>query len=296
MESDRFDRRDVLQKLGAFAVLAPFTKLLGCGGTSSSAGTADSGATTITDDAGATTVTAGDAGAAADGATVAAEGGTWATGGTAAMTGKASYPNPFASGAPTTCAATGALTEGPCYDSAAVAIQDISYGQNGLPTRIYFQVLDSSCKPISGATVSVWHVAPTGKYSGDDSANENVGFCTGNDTDYTSHLYFRGIQTTDATGVVYFDTCFPGWYSSRTVHVHFTITVGSKSFTSQYVFEDSLDDEIIASQPIYKDRGGRDTTNTTDSVVSATTYQNFLFQTERMSDGALLAWQSITLS
>jgi protocatechuate 3,4-dioxygenase beta subunit len=212
------------------------------------------------------------------------------------MTGKASYPNPFAGGATTTCAATGTLTEGPCYDAASETRQDISYGQPGLPTRMYFQVLDASCKPLAGAVVDVWHVAPTGKYSGDDTTNENVGFCTGNDSEYSSHLYFRGKQTTDANGVVFFDTCFPGWYASRTVHVHFTITVGSKSLTSQYVFDDALDDAIVATQPIYDARGKRDTTNVTDSVVSASTYQQFMFQTERMADGAMLAWKAIVLS
>jgi protocatechuate 3,4-dioxygenase beta subunit len=175
-------------------------------------------------------------------------------------------------------------------------IQDISYGQDGLPLRMYFQVLDASCAPIAGATVDVWHVAPTGRYSGDDTANENIAFCTAGDATYASHLYFRGKQTTDANGVVFFDTCFPGWYPGRTVHVHFTITANAKSFTSQYVFADALDDEIIGMEPIYGARGMRDTTNATDSVVSASDYAQFLFQTEKMPDGALLAWKAIVLS
>jgi protocatechuate 3,4-dioxygenase beta subunit len=224
------------------------------------------------------------------------DGGAWASGGTAAMTGKASYPNPFAGASTSGCAATGALTGGPCWDSMSAVIQDISYGQEGLPTRMYFQVLDASCTPIAGATVDVWHVAPTGKYSGDDTAVENVPFCTGGDPTYANSLYFRGKQTTDANGVAFFDTCFPGWYPGRTIHVHFTITSGMASFTSQYVFDDALDDEIISTQPIYSERGMRDTTNATDSVVSAADYQQFLFQTQKMPDGSLLAWKAITLS
>jgi protocatechuate 3,4-dioxygenase beta subunit len=219
----------------------------------------------------------------------------WATGGTAAMSGKAAYPNPFSGGGVTGCTATAALTGGPCYDSASEVIQDISYGQDGLPMRMYFRVLDSSCHPISGAVVDVWHVAPAGKYSGNDTGHENVPFCTANDSEYASHLYFRGRQTTDANGVVYFDTCFPGWYPGRTIHVHFIVTSGATMFTSQFVFDDLLDDEIIATQPIYNARGMRDTTNLTDSVVSVSTYQEFLFQTEKMPDGALLAWKAIVL-
>jgi protocatechuate 3,4-dioxygenase beta subunit len=246
-------------------------------------------------DAGANSDAVANADAAAD-VSVSSDGGGWATGGTASMTGKSSYPNPFAGGSTSGCVATGTLTQGPCYDSASVKIQDISYGQDGLPMRMYFQVLDSACNPIAGATVDVWHVAPTGKYSGNDSVNEVVAYCTGNDTNYTSHLYFRGRQVTDSTGVVFFDTCFPGWYAGRTIHVHFIITAGSKSLTSQYLFDDALDDEIIATQPIYGTRGKRDTTNSTDAFVSASQYPKFLFQTQRMSDGTMLAWKAIVLS
>ena len=52
-----------------------------------------------------------------------------------------------------------------------------------------------------------------------------------------------------ASGVVYFDTCFPGWYSSRTIHVHMTISVGGSAYvTTQFGFDDTLDDSIVASQ------------------------------------------------
>jgi protocatechuate 3,4-dioxygenase beta subunit len=285
MTTKTIDRRELLRTLGLTLAAVPFTRLLGCaevtaGGTTSSLGSATDGGST------------GDAASATDAATTADAGG-WATGGTASMTGKASYPNPFTT--PSSCSATGALTEGPCYDSASEAIEDISYGQNGLPMRMLLRVLDASCNPVAGATVEVWHVAPTGKYSGDDTAHENVSFCTGDDATYTSALFFRGKQTTDATGVVAFDTCFPGWYSGRTIHVHFTVTSAGTSFTSQFVFEDALDDAIVATQPVYDARGSRDTTNATDTVVSATDYAQYVFSTQRMSDGAMLAWRDIVL-
>jgi protocatechuate 3,4-dioxygenase beta subunit len=237
-----------------------------------------------------------DAASSADAPIPDANAATWATGGTAAMTGKASYPNPFASGAATACVATCTATQGPCYDSASTTLQDISYGQDGLPVRYYFQLLDEECAPIAGATVDIWHVAPTGKYSGDDAANEQIAFCTDNDTTYTSALFFRGKQVTDANGLCFFDSCFPGWYSSRTIHVHFIITVnGVSSLTSQFFFDDTLDDEIVAGQPIYKDRGARDTTNATDSVISAAEAPAYSFETEQMPDGAMLAWKTIVV-
>jgi protocatechuate 3,4-dioxygenase beta subunit len=219
--------------------------------------------------------------------------GSWATGGTASMTAKTSYPNPFTS-LSSTCTASCELTQGPCYSSQSEEIQDISYGYDGLPMRMYLRILDDACKPVENALVDVWHVGPTGKYSGNDSANEQIAFCTGNDSDFTSHVYFRGKQKTDKNGVVYFDTCFPGWYASRTVHIHMTISVDDKAYvTTQLGFDDTLDDAIIATQPIYKDRGKRDTLNSTDTVLPADGVSEYLFETERMTDGAMLAFKTL---
>ena len=253
--------------------------------------------TTVDGDAGAGDAAAAEADAAVcDAGALGDAGVAWATGGTASMTAKATYPNPFACGAQSVCTVTCELTEGPCYDADSVVIQDISYGYDGLPMRLYFQVLDETCAPVANATIDVWHVSPVGKYSGDDTVNEDVSFCTGNDTAFTSALYFRGKQTTDANGVLYFDSCYPGWYSGRTVHIHLTISVAGVAYvTTQLCFDDSLDDSIIAAQPTYDTRGGRDTTNTTDTVFSASDYPDYLFSTAQMSDGAMLAWKTILL-
>lgn len=222
--------------------------------------------------------------------------GSWATGGTASMTAKASYPNPFANSNAAKCALTGELTDGPCWDSASEELQDISYGYSGLPMRMQLRVLDESCKPIANAIVDVWHVSPVGKYSGNDSAHEEIAFCTENDADFTSHLYFRGKQTSDANGVVTFDTCYPGWYSGRAVHVHLTISVKGKAYlTTQLCFDDGLNTEIISSQPLYDTRGLPDTPNAADGVFPAKEFKDYLFDTKMMSDGAMLAYKTILL-
>jgi protocatechuate 3,4-dioxygenase beta subunit len=224
---------------------------------------------------------------------------TWASGGTSAMRAKASYPDPFASAASSAsslCKVTCELTEGPCYSSQAEAREDISYGQAGLPMRLCFRVLDESCAPVAGALVDVWHVSPAGKYSGNDAEHEDVGFCTGEDPAYSAKLYFRGKQTTDAAGKVAFDTCFPGWYHGRTVHVHLTISVKNERFvTTQVCFDDALVDDIVASHPDYGGRGTRDSRNTTDGVFDPKTYGDYLVTTARMSDGAMLASKTLQL-
>jgi protocatechuate 3,4-dioxygenase beta subunit len=277
----------VLRGLGTALVAAPLAPLLGCeaGSGADDAGTLDDAGTDAaaggpdTADAGADTATSG-----------------WATGGTAAMRDKASYPNPFAGVVTTACALTCSATVGPCYSAQAEEIQDISYGHVGLPTRLYFQVLNEACEPLVGAVVDVWHVSAAGKYSGNDPVNEQVAYCTGNDPDYTSHVYFRGKQTTDANGVVFFDTCYPGWYSGRTVHIHFTVRVAGTAYvTSQLVFDDTLNDDILGSQTLYNSRGTRNTTNQNDGVIGTSAVAAYTFQTQRMTDGALLAWKTIVV-
>jgi protocatechuate 3,4-dioxygenase beta subunit len=278
-------RRIVLRGVGSTLAVAPLLPLMGCSssGAASGDGSAADGATADwAAEAGAETATQ------ADGAV------RWATGGTAAMTDKASYPDPFAGVTVAACALTCSATQGPCYSAQAEEIQDISYGSGGLPTRLYLQVLDDACKPVSGAVVDVWHVSAAGKYSGNDPVNENVAFCTANDADFTSHLYFRGKQTTDTNGVVFFDTCYPGWYAGRTVHIHFAVRIGTQTYViSQLFFDDALNDDILNGQVLYNSRGARGTTNQNDGVVGASAVADYSFQTQRMTDGALLAWKTV---
>ncbi|MFP2956620.1 hypothetical protein ACLEPN_02000 [Myxococcus sp. 1LA] len=131
-----------------------------------------------------------------------------------------------------------------------------------------------------------------------DSGTGATAWATGasGDAGARAARWFRGVQTTDAEGRVSFDTCFPGWYSSRTIHIHFTVRVnGSEYVTSQLFFDDTLNDEIVNTQPLYDARGPRDTTNQNDTVISGDAVADYLFQTERMADGAMLAWKTLVI-
>ncbi|WP_224247466.1 dioxygenase family protein [Hyalangium gracile] len=262
-------RRRILRNLGMALAVVPIGKLIAC--SSDSPGEPGDGT---------------DGGTNPDGGT---SSGAWATGGTAAMAGN--YPDPFASGIGSVCALTCAATLGPCYANTLVR-KDISEGHDGLPVRLALLVVDTACKPIQGAAVDIWHTAPHGLYSGEDAST----FCTSGDEGATSARWFRGVQTTDANGRVDFDTCFPGWYSSRTIHIHFTVRVnGSEYVTSQLFFDDALNDDIIGTQPLYNTRGQRDTTNSNDTVISASAVGDYTLQTQRMADGALLAWKTLVI-
>ncbi len=281
-------RRDALRRIGLSLAIVPAAKLLSaCGGegggivgdTAADTGGGGAGDVTASLDSADVDDTQADAVAAA----------TWATGGTAAMSG--GYPDPFTAGLGSSCALACAMTLGPCY-AQTVDRQDVSEGHPGLPTRLAFKVVDEGCEPVPGATVDIWHTSPGGLYSGGD-AND---FCTGGDATERAHRWFRGVRTTDADGRADFDTCFPGWYPGRTIHVHFTVRHEGQSYvTSQLFFPDALCDEIIATQPLYDARGPRDTTNQNDSVIAASAVDDYTFAWARQPDGALLAWKTVVV-
>ena len=77
----------------------------------------------------------------------------------------------------------------------------------------------STCKPVKGAAVDIWHASAAGRYSG-EAANDTVG----------PHV-LRGIQRTDARGLALFETVYPGWYTGRAVHIHVKVHVGGTSST-----------------------------------------------------------------
>jgi protocatechuate 3,4-dioxygenase beta subunit len=213
----------------------------------------------------------------------------WARGGTTNLA--ASYPDPFTTPS-TSCVLIPTATEGPCTEAADQVRKDISEGYPGLPTRLALKVVDASCAPIAGATVKIWHTQITGSYSG---VTPNPGMCVKEPADTARH-YFRGVQTTDAGGRVDFDTCFPGWYRGRTIHIHFTVGLAGRSYTSQLVFEQTLVDEIFKIHPDYKPYGLPDTTNASDNVVGNASLASYLATATRMSDGALLASKQLVVS
>jgi protocatechuate 3,4-dioxygenase beta subunit len=74
-------------------------------------------------------------------------------------------------------------------------------------------------------------------------------------------------------GAVQFQTIFPGWYSGRAVHIHFTIRTKAADgedyqFTSQFFFDDTLTDQVHSLEP-YASQGQRDTRNSNDNIFSS---------------------------
>ena len=157
------------------------------------------------------------------------------------------------------------------------------------------KVLDGACAPLVGATVKIWHTNLAGSYSGE---TPNPSMCLA-DQAYASADFFRGAQPTDANGVVGFDTCFPGWYRGRAVHVHFQVKQGSTSYrVSQLFFPEEVTAAIFSSHAEYASFGQPDTTFTTDNImagIAAAARDRHLLTVARMPDGAMLASKVVTV-
>ncbi|MCB9744542.1 MAG: protocatechuate 3,4-dioxygenase [Alphaproteobacteria bacterium] len=208
----------------------------------------------------------------------------WATGGTAGMA--ATYAVSFSDD----CAQTCELTLGPCY-AETLTREDISEGEDGLPTRLVFRVVDTDCNPVEGAVVDVWHCAPSGLYSGDDAAD----MCTEGDAEATSSRWFRGQQSTDADGRVDFNTCMPGWYPSRAVHIHFQVLLNGAAYVvSQLGFDEDLLEDVFDVHPVYSPYGQPDTPNSQDNILGRDLDRS-LFEWKRASDGVLVVWKTLVI-
>ena len=154
-----------------------------------------------------------------------------------------------------TCVLAPELTEGPYYLPNEKVRRNITEGQPGAPLSLRLTVVDaSSCKPIKGAAVDIWHASAGGKYSG-ESANDTVGL-----------TFLRGIQRTDAKGLALFTTIYPGWYQGRTVHIHVKVHVGGAVVhTGQLFFRDAFTDAVYRRAP-YNGRSARGVRNADDSI------------------------------
>ncbi len=160
-------------------------------------------------------------------------------------------------------------TEGPYFVDEKLERSDIRRDLSdgsvkpGIPLRLVFEVSGingSSCQPLSGAMVDVWHCDALGVYS--DVADPRFGT--------VGKKFLRGYQLTNVKGVAQFVTVYPGWYPGRTVHIHFKIRTNSASgrsseFTSQLYFDDAVTDQVYTQSP-YAAKGQRNIRNNQDGI------------------------------
>jgi protocatechuate 3,4-dioxygenase beta subunit len=182
-------------------------------------------------------------------ATVAAGG--WKVASSESATKAGAGPAGVVSGA-VTCVLAPEQTEGPYYVEDAKVRRNITEGRPGVALLLRLTVADvSTCKPIKGAAVDIWHCDAGGEYSDGQAAGGT---------------FLRGIQRSDAKGVATFQTVYPGWYRGRTAHIHVKVHVGGNVVhTGQLYFSDTLTDAVYRRTP-YSSRTNRETRNANDMV------------------------------
>jgi protocatechuate 3,4-dioxygenase beta subunit len=167
------------------------------------------------------------------------------------------------------CVARPAQTEGPYFVDEMLKRTDIRSDpatgavKEGTPLALTLAVSAlraGSCAPLAGAHVDIWHCDAAGVYSG----VEDPGFNT------VGQSFLRGYQLTDEAGEARFLTVYPGWYSGRTVHIHFKIRTDPAAdrghdFTSQLYFDDDLTTRVLSKMP-YAAKTGRRDRNADDGI------------------------------
>lgn len=156
-----------------------------------------------------------------------------------------------------TCTVTPSETAGPypldLSSNSTVYRTAINETQTGLPLNLTFTFVNTSnnCAPIANARIDVWHCNKDGYYSGYSNQPGYLGTQS-----YAGATWCRGIQLTDANGVVNFTTIFPGWYTPRVTHIHIQVYLSSTLVaTTQLAFADSLDSSVYTTNSLYTPHG-----------------------------------------
>lgn len=101
----------------------------------------------------------------------------------------------------------------------------------GVELKITLTIVSSStCGPLAGVSVYIWHCDRAGDYS------MYTGSAVGEN-------YLRGVQVTDSSGQVTFTTIFPGCYAGRWPHFHIEIN----ETVTQLALPKAISDEVYAT-------------------------------------------------
>jgi protocatechuate 3,4-dioxygenase beta subunit len=114
---------------------------------------------------------------------------------------------------------------------------------DGIPLTVALTIVSATtCAPLAGRAVYLWHCSRDGLYSlySAGATNQN---------------YLRGVQEADSAGRVTFTTVFPGCYAGRWPHIHFEVfptlasaaNVNNKVATSQIALPKDTCDAVYAT-------------------------------------------------
>jgi protocatechuate 3,4-dioxygenase beta subunit len=184
----------------------------------------------------------------------------------------------LAGGSP--CVLTAEAIAGPTWFDARAVRSDIRDGRPGVPLDLAFRVVQlPACTPVGQAVVDLWQCDALGVYSGFTGAEPGEGGSPEGRDEYgdpqsattDGEAWLRGTQVTGADGLVRFSTVYPGWYPTRTVHLHLKVHLAQSTvLTTQLFFDDAVTDTVHGGSDPYRQHPGRDTRNDQDAYYSDT--------------------------
>jgi len=156
----------------------------------------------------------------------------------------------------------------------------------GVATTIQLTLLDvSTGEPLQGAAVYLWHCDSAGNYS---LYSQGV----------TGENYLRGVQESDANGLVTFLSYYPACYSGRWPHIHYEVypsldsitSASNKIATSQLALTDEVNKAVFADSR-YTDSSSNYSrvSLATDNVFSDGTTNEMPTVTGSVADGYTIA-------
>ncbi len=208
------DRRGLLRLAARFGAAAGAMQILGCGGSSP----------TSPSDTGGTGGTGGTTGGATCSTRIPEET-------------QGPYPGDGSNG-PNVLSLTGVVRS-----DIRSSFAGLSGTADGVQLTIALTLVSaSSCAPLAGQAVYIWHCDRPGRYSLYSSG-------------VTNQNYLRGVQAADSSGRVTFTSIVPGCYAGRWPHIHFEVypslsaatSVANKSATSQIALPKEACDAVYAT-------------------------------------------------
>jgi protocatechuate 3,4-dioxygenase beta subunit len=217
------------------------------------------------------------------------------------------------------CVFTSEQEEGPYYVDDEKLRSDITEGKPGVPVQLRVALVDSrNCAPLANTALDIWHCDASGVYSGFTANSPDgppgVGFPGGGRgrgfggpppggppsnlargpgrgpgrgrgaIDATRFL--RGVQISDALGLVQFATVYPGWYSGRAIHIHAKAHIGSATgpvaHTGQFFFPEDLTERIAKLEPYAKRLNVHRTTQAEDQIFTGQQGAEQMLKIERL--------------
>ncbi|KAK0220914.1 Intradiol ring-cleavage dioxygenase [Armillaria nabsnona] len=176
---------------------------------------------------------------------------------------------------------------GPYFVDGELYRRDVREGQEGIDMYLDIGLINAdTCEPISGAYIDFWHCNASGIYSGytgidPDTVEAYEGVTVRSDGTTDDKTFLRGFTATDENGIAEFLSTFPGYYASRTTHIHIavhvngsvsedgtnTLTTSSIQHVGQLFFNESLINEVYAMDPYTAHLSTLDrVTNDADSI------------------------------